>query len=145
MYEATSSILSELIASKEKHYEKILFKLYENGLLNPKDILPRRAYYPCVAKSNYYYAILPSGDVYSCDRSYENKLGNIEDNINAPIVDCSFESKCIQCSFFPICFGGCDYERKLGKTGCEFTEKIIEAHLKLCLKIYEEHVKNETN
>lgn len=122
---------------KEKFYKKILFMQYENGLLKLGDILPRRFYYPCIAKSRKYYAILPNGDIFACDRSYENKLGNLSSPVlKDNVVDCSYKEKCLRCSFFPICFGGCDYERKLGKSGCEFTKKIIDAHLELCLYIY---------
>lgn len=125
--------------------EEFLRELYRNGFLNLSNIMPRRKYYPCVAKTEHYLAFYVNGNIYSCDRSFSDET--VIDNLNSHCINynmdfdvCGLNDKCKECKYLPICFGGCEYERKLGKSGCEFNDMIIKGYLKVLIEMYEDLV-----
>lgn len=130
---------------KEHFNYLIIEKLFDFGFINIKEILPKNLKYPCVYQSAAYYSILPNGEVYSCDRSYTNSIGNIKSGILNIEKNVDIPKKCKECKFYLLCLGGCEYERKLGKSGCEFTEKIMNDYFRLALKAYKRMLHEKKN
>ena len=102
---------------------------------------PERTDNICGADYGNSAVISAGGDMYKCWSDIGDKnlcFGNITDtkniDINKYIV--YFRNtpvngeKCMNCSIYPICLGGCPYERRVGmKDTCEYSEKLLWRYL----------------
>lgn len=93
---------------------------YEKGLIsNYLDLLPYRLHENCIAGVNNSVIIASSGDLYKCSlhATEENdKFGTVYDGItnydNLDIwSDYRLSEECNQCTYLPICYGGCKHFR----------------------------------
>lgn len=117
--------------------------LHTYGFLKGKKLLPKTMKSPCAASKKDYFTIHASGDLFKCDRKLlkGNTIGSVF-NYQEEIRDTSEwetiipETKCKVCKMYPLCWGGCIYERIKHLDRCYITEKIIDNNLGLILADY---------
>lgn len=112
--------------------------LYDNGFINKKKILPKIFTTPCMAAYPSFFTIDPQGRLFKCDRLLleENVIATVSDYsedclISSNWTNNSISPKCHVCKLFPLCWGGCFYDRLSGIYPCCITESIVKNRLKL--------------
>ena len=126
---------------------KMYNMLYSYKLISAQNLLPKTMKNPCAASKKDYFTINANGELFKCDRKL--LAGN---SVGTVFSECCFdtkktpewetispEKKCIQCKIFPLCWGGCIYERLKKLDHCYITEKIINHNLHLILKDVKEY------
>ncbi len=140
---AANCISYEEFAKTYLDYEKLLLSK------NIKPGYPLLHHTYCGADYLYSYVIEPSGNMYKCWNEVgieKYSIGNIgtcenyEQLIKNPIQSCtkfmtwspfSFE-KCRECSYLPICAGGCPYNgQRAGEPVCDRWKYVLEDYIKL--------------
>ena len=120
---------------------KMYNMLFSSGLIHAKDLLPKTMKNPCAASKKDYFTINATGELFKCDRKLlaGNSVGSVYMQHYDDIKDTSEwelinpEEKCKKCRMFPLCWGGCIYERIKKMDRCYITEKIIDNNLELIL------------
>lgn len=115
-------------------------RILENGFC--KDILQsiKSNMISCTAGSLYNEMFLPNGDIGKCAQAIADGdiVGNIDTGVrNAKVARwcCGrLNESCLQCTFLPICGGGCMYEFFHEKKGCSVSQKMVEYKLLQYLK-----------
>ena len=115
--------------------------LHNYGLMCGKSLLPKTLKNPCAASKKDYFTIHATGDLYKCDRKLlsGNSIGSVYTASNIPLKRTEEweriqpEEKCKLCKMFPLCWGGCIYERIKKLDRCYITEAIIENNLEMIL------------
>lgn len=85
-------------------------------------LYPANLVHACAARNPNAIVIGPSGELYKCwndvgnpDRSYGNVDGSLnhEDVLYEYLIKADHlnDTKCNACTFFPVCDGGCPYQR----------------------------------
>ncbi|MBQ3494669.1 MAG: SPASM domain-containing protein [Clostridia bacterium] len=118
--------------------------LHDAGFMTKLKLLPRTLKTPCAAVHNGYYTINADGNLFKCDRKLlaGNSVGSVYEplKINKEITtkweNLSLPERCYQCKLFPLCWGGCIYERIMGQDFCYITENIVNNNLNLILSDY---------
>lgn len=122
---------------KETHY--VDTKMHQYGLVSGLQLLPRVFKTGCMAQYPEFFTIDPRGMLFKCDRRFleSNALSRVEDKTSdtfgANWNSQEYASKCHNCKLFPLCWGGCKYDRLTGIYPCYLTESIINKRLKLLL------------
>lgn len=115
--------------------------LHKYNLIRGKKLLPKTMKNPCAASKKSYFTIHATGDLFKCDRKLldNNSVGSVYDFFIKPLSDTSEweninpELKCKSCKMFPLCWGGCIYEKIKKLDRCYITENIIYNNLGLIL------------
>lgn len=132
---------NSMIASEDLDIE-ILKALHKNGFI--QDLIrsiPRRDSV-CIAYGLKSYMILPDGQIGKCSQAISKGdiVGDVKTGLNdeklipwcTPIID----QKCLNCKLFPLCNGGCLYEKMQNKNYCFASEKVIDFKLLTYLQEY---------
>lgn len=140
--------INDGLPRKEFIYEKETIKMYQllhdAGFMKNIKLLPKTLKTPCAASHKGYYTINADGNLFKCDRKLllGNSVGNVFNPLNVnKNIEYEWESlklpkKCHDCKLFPLCWGGCIYERRLGLDYCYLTNDIIHNNLKMILDDY---------
>lgn len=138
MYET----MDNSVISSENYDLVILKKCIEKGFIkNTLDTIHRKNN-SCMAHSLDSIMILPDGKLGKCSQAMcdGDIIGNIVDGINEEklVRWCSprLSKRCMCCHLLPICNGGCEYERFMGKNYCFTTEMILNYKLEYYLGEY---------
>lgn len=117
--------------------------LYSLGLKKGLSLLPRTFTTGCMATYPGFYTIDPDGKLFKCDRKLLD--GNIVATVSKYEEDALYkhrwnnlevENKCRVCALYPMCWGGCIYDRISGIYPCYLTNRIVEHNLRLLLNDY---------
>jgi uncharacterized protein len=108
----------------------VLSLLHKYGLKMNVDLLPQTMSTGCMAFYKNFFTIDPDGKMYKCDKRFDGLDVHTETMENLP-------KKCENCKVFPLCFGGCVYERQQGKNSCASSEETVVEILKMILEDYE--------
>lgn len=106
-------------------YRQARFNFYKTALANGVnvDIYPKQTEKGCMICNNGSLIIGPSGEIYKCwnDVNHREKIvGNIKDKyMTNPSLICHYaydsciyhDSRCKECKLFPVCNGGCGWQR----------------------------------
>lgn len=127
----------------EKETLEIESLLYELGLKRGVDLLPKTFVTGCMATFPGFYTIDPDGKLFKCDRKLleGNIVASVSDYEEENLYvhrwnDLEVESKCQSCALYPMCWGGCLYDRLNGIYPCYLTHRIVKHNLMLLLKDY---------
>lgn len=127
----------------EKETLEVEELLYTLGLKKGLALLPRTFTTGCMATYPGFYTIDPDGKLFKCDRKLLD--GNIVATVSKYDEDALYrhrwnnlevESKCEICALYPMCWGGCIYDRISGIYPCYLTNSIVEHNLMLLLNDY---------
>lgn len=113
----------------EKDFEKFIRRKY-----------PTVTWNACGADSVNSIVVSADGDLYKCWSdigNHERSFGNINKIEDLNVMNQIFyfknpkdNAECYECRMYPICLGGCPYERSIGKTDvCEYSEEILVKYL----------------
>ena len=90
-----------------------------------------------------FYTIDPRGRLFKCDRRLldQNSISTIDtfihgENLETEDNNYHFAEKCQACKLFPLCWGGCQYDRITGIYPCYLTTRIISERLRMVLEDY---------
>lgn len=123
--------------------------LHRYGFKSKRSLMPRIFKTSCMATYPGFFTIDPKGTIFKCDRRLLDKnsiatVYNYSDEIiyktnwnNLEVAD-----KCKRCKLYPMCWGGCIYDRLNNIYPCYLTEKIISNNLKLLLEDYKQTQQN---
>lgn len=80
----------------------------------------------CMGKNTHTFGIDGKGVVYRCNGDFNSVIGTISSDIEKPFSQ--IKSKCAQCKYLPICFGGCLYKHR-----CEYNyfDKVVPGLVKI--------------
>ena len=117
-----TSNLNKYVSSNGYHdFYKVVYGMMQKAgyLTDINRLLPRRAFSVCTAMLNNFFLINADGYLYRCDQelhSKQNSVGHCRTGVfhNANLskwLDDSLADECVQCSFLPICQGGCKFYR----------------------------------
>lgn len=122
--------------------------LHKYGLKEKGDILPRVFRTGCMATYPGFFTIDPMGRVFKCDRRLLDKnsvatVTKYDDNLilNHEWNHMTVAEKCKHCKLYPLCWGGCIYDRINNIYPCYLTENIVLHSLKLALDDYNKEMK----
>lgn len=116
----------------------------ENGVANDKTPGLPQLSLPCMYRSAGQYAIDPEGNIYRCLEHLGDKsksVGNVVTgrmSLNA-LARTTFEndpfddSRCLECSVFPVCGGGCPIDRQ---------KALNSGNADTCCSLYKKHLPN---
>lgn len=144
-FSSTNCLSNEEFGELDLEVVKRLYRLKPDIIR--KKLYPVRKSNFCAAVTYGNYVVDPEGYLYTCWNvigQKERAIGNIiENNImsNEYLKWITYEpnKKCVECSIFPICMGGCPYEYfRRGEPFCE--KKIFNYKGKLKIA-YEDYVK----
>lgn len=115
--------------------------LHKYNLISGKNLLPKTMKNPCAASKKNYFTIHATGNLFKCDRKLlnNNSIGSVYNLLIDSINNTSEwerinpELKCKSCKMFPLCWGGCIYEKIKKLDRCYITENIIYNNLDLIL------------
>ncbi|MGN0317720.1 MAG: radical SAM protein [Lachnospira sp.] len=122
---------------------KIWDKLYSRGFID--DILEtiKSNMISCTAGNLYNEMYLPNGDIGKCAQAISKGdiVGNVSYGTKNKLLSkwcCGLmNTECMLCNLFPVCGGGCKYEKYNQKNGCFVSEELIKhkliAYLNKCL------------
>lgn len=130
----------ELSTDEKTDFEITLAKL---GIKSKKSLFPKTDNIVCTCMDNNAYVIDPKGMIYKCwaDVGHKSRaIGTLTtENRRYDIIsqfmtgsDKFSDSKCLNCSFLPICDGGCNLyrvgkkERNLDYNVCNYNEECLE-------------------
>ncbi len=121
--------------SSENNDIKIWNRLRLRGFVN--DILStiNPHLVSCTAGNLYNEMFLPNGDIGKCALAISKGevIGDVNNGILNKLIAkwcCGIiDNKCIECNIFPICGGGCLYERLNDKNGCFVSEGLLRHKL----------------
>ena len=117
-----------------------LFRKY--GFRKGESLLPRTFHTSCMASYPNFYTISPTGKIFKCDRQFIDKDA-IADVKSAPQSshlrkfvrsNLDVSEKCKKCTLYPLCWGGCFYDRENGIYPCYLTERVVHASMQLALE-----------
>lgn len=125
---------------KEKEYEIYKSLGGDDFLKFLRRKYPTVSWNACGADSGNSIVVAADGDLYKCWSDMGNPqraIGNINNLEDLNVMNHIFYFKnpkdyleCYECRMYPICLGGCPYERSIGKTDvCEYTEEILVKYL----------------
>ena len=123
-------------SEKEDFFYNIFKELFKSNLINViPDSFPLPRTLGCFAEKSNTIVIAPDGSLHTCVQGFfeEDKF---QKKINVLFRNAC--EKCRECSFFPICLGGCLYNRTLEnkhRTPCVRNRFIIKPLLKILLEI----------
>lgn len=117
-----------------------LFRKY--GFRKGEALIPRSFHTSCMASYPHFYTISPNGKIFKCDRQFLDKdaISDVKDNPQscdlAQYVKSNLyiSEKCKKCVLYPLCWGGCFYDRENGIYPCYLTEKIVLSSLQMALE-----------
>lgn len=117
--------------------------LHKYGLKQKNDILPKVFKTTCMATYPGFFTIDPRGRVFKCDRRLLDKntlatVRNYDDSIleHHDWIHLDVAEKCKTCKLYPLCWGGCIYDRINNIYPCYLTEAIVINRLKIALDDY---------
>lgn len=110
-------------------------RLYSRGFIN--DILAtiKPNMISCTAGTLYNEMYLPNGDIGKCAQAISKGdiIGNVGIGVKNKLVSkwcCGLmNTECILCKLFPVCGGGCKYEKFNHKKGCFTSEGLLKHKL----------------
>lgn len=114
-------------------------RLYSRGFIN--DILAtiKPNMISCTAGTLYNEMYLPNGDIGKCAQAISKGdiIGNVGIGVKNKLVSkwcCGLmNTECILCKLFPVCGGGCKYEKFNHKKGCFTSEGLLKHKLLIYL------------
>ena len=117
--------------------------MHQYGLILGPLLLPKTFSTGCMALYPNFYTIDPQGRLFKCDRRLldKNSISTIDnfthrENHEAAEDSYHFAEKCQDCKIFPLCWGGCQYDRITGIYPCYLTTRIINERLRMILEDY---------
>ena len=117
--------------------------LHALGFKKGTELLPRTFVTGCMATFPGFYTIDPDRKLFKCDRKLldGNIVASVSDYKEENLYkhrwnDLEVDSKCESCSLYPMCWGGCLYDRLNGIYPCYLTHKIVKHNLKMLLDDY---------
>ncbi|MBD5359560.1 MAG: radical SAM protein [Bacteroides sp.] len=116
-----------------------LFKKY--GFRRGATLIPRAFHTSCMASYPHFYTISPKGKIFKCDRQFLDKdsIADVKDKpLSSELIqfvksNMSVSAKCKKCKLYPLCWGGCFYDRENGIYPCYLTKRIVEESLLMAL------------
>lgn len=117
-----------------------LFKKY--GFRRGESLIPKAFHTSCMASYPHFYTISPKGKIFKCDRQFLDK-DSIADVKDEPLSSSLIQfvksnnivsAKCKKCILYPLCWGGCFYDRENGIYPCYLTKRIVEESLLMALE-----------
>lgn len=117
-----------------------LFRKY--GFRKGEKLLPRSFHTSCMASYPNFYTISPTGKIFKCDRQFLD-IDAIADVKDSPVSSQLTEyvksndniaEKCQKCVLYPLCWGGCYYDRENGLYPCYLSSKIVLSSMKMALE-----------
>lgn len=116
-----------------------LFKQY--GFRKGDALIPRSFHTSCMASYPHFYTISPKGKIFKCDRQFLDKdaIADVKDEPKSSNLiqfvksNTTVANKCKNCILYPLCWGGCFYDRENGIYPCYLTKKIVLESLKMAL------------
>lgn len=117
-----------------------LFRQY--GFRRGEALIPRSFHTSCMASYPHFYTISPKGKIFKCDRQFLDKdaISDVKDNPQSSHLEKYVKSnllvaeKCTKCVLYPLCWGGCFYDRENGIYPCYLTKKIVLSSLQMALE-----------
>ena len=117
-----------------------LFRKY--GFRKGEALIPRSFHTSCMASYPHFYTISPKGKIFKCDRHFLDKdaIADVKDNPQSSSLKKFVKSnlgvaeKCKKCVLYPLCWGGCFYDRENGIYPCYLTKKIVLSSLYMALE-----------
>ena len=109
------------------------------GLIKGIQLIPRVFNTGCMAMFPHFFTIDPQGRLFKCDRRLldENTIASVDHSEGVSFAELesllAFAPKCKLCNLFPLCWGGCQYDRLTGIYPCYLTTRIINEKLLLAL------------
>lgn len=116
-----------------------LFRKY--GFRKGVALIPRSFHTSCMASYPHFYTVSPKGKIFKCDRQFLDKdaIADVRDFPKSSELvrfvksNNSVSDKCKKCVLYPLCWGGCFYDRENGIYPCYLTKNIVVESLKLAL------------
>jgi len=107
-----------------------------------EELIPRTFTTSCMASYPHFYTVSPNGKVFKCDRQFLDKdaIADVKDKPLSsrlqPYVKSNLNvgEKCRKCRLYPLCWGGCFYDRENGLYPCYLTERLVHSSLSLALE-----------
>ena len=109
-------------------------------------ILPRRRYTTCRTVCDTNFRIGPEGELYRCGHYFGRKefsVGNVFSGRSYPETKLDYIKyrhlpRCLECSLFPICLGGCMNDNTEGKPVLD-CDAFLKRQIDFLLKAYDSH------
>lgn len=116
--------------------------LHDYGLLTGLQLVPKVFNTGCMAIYPAFFTIDPQGKLFKCDRRLldKNSIASVVSYSpeSISVIDTNkyfiFDTRCKTCTLFPMCWGGCLYDREVGIYPCYLTERLVQEKLKLLLQ-----------
>lgn len=125
----------------EEETIKIYKLLRKYGFRKGIQLIPRSFHTSCMASYPHFYTISPQGKIFKCDRQFldKNSIADVrnrpksKDLIKYVKSNNTVAEKCTCCVLYPLCWGGCYYDRENNIYPCYLTKKIVLETLKMAL------------
>ena len=126
----------------EEETIKINKLLRKYGFRKGRQLIPRSFHTSCMASYPHFYTISPKGKIFKCDRQFLDKDSRADvrnkpkskDLIQFVKSNNTVAKKCTHCVLYPLCWGGCYYDRENNIYPCYLTKKIVLETLKMALE-----------
>ena len=80
----------------------------------------------CMGKRTNNYGIDAYGTLYRCNGNFDSKFGCLNLQNQKPFIP--IRARCRECTYLPICYGGCIYEERCEKS---YFENVVPGLIKI--------------